>query len=332
MEALYLHAPHQAPAVRDIPAPLPGPGQVRIRVVAAGICGSDTHIVHGANPAARFPLILGHEIAGVVEKAGSEEDQGLIGMPVAVNFLITCGTCRQCAAQRSSLCQRREGLGIVHHGGLAEYVVVPTRNIIPIPDGVPFDHAAIATDAYATPWHAIRKSGISAGEGCLLNGAGGLGLAAVQLLSALGVGPIAVVDPRPEARKAAVDAGADNVSAKVSELQDPPLLPHIFDFVGISETISSLLELLPAGGQLSVVGLGGPMTVQMDNSLVRDEKTVTGSYAFTDEDISYVLQKMAEGKLNPDQAIGRTISLGEAPAALDPAGPERGYGRTVVRM
>ncbi|GAB3279637.1 zinc-dependent alcohol dehydrogenase family protein [Sinomonas notoginsengisoli] len=337
MRAVRLHAVGERPTVDELPVPARAKGQALIRVGAAGLCGSDAHIVTGRTPLPAYPRVLGHEVAGTVESA-DEDSSFRPGDRVAVNFLVTCGSCRYCSAGRSSLCLHREGLGVVHDGGFAEYLVAPEANLVPVPAAVPFRHAALATDAFATPLHAISaRAGVGPDAVCAVIGAGGLGLAAVQLLRARAAKSILAVDVSPLALELAGTAGATETrtfddAAALAAGGGPAELgaDFVFDFVGSPETTRLGIELLGRGGKLVVVGHSGESWRTLPgSSMVRDEKAVIGSYSFDNSEIREALNFMGRGLLDPETLIGRTTDLDGAAGALAPSAP-RTPGRTVV--
>ena len=162
--------------VQDVPDPAPGPGQVRVRIHAAGVCGTDLHILDGMIKPDPYPMTLGHEAAGVVESAA----QGTAFSPgdrVAVYNKLFCGACEQCLTGRNNLCDTEPGqLGFNRDGGDAEYVVVPARNLVPVPPEVDFATAAVLTCAGMTAVHATRLSGLRLGQTAVVNGIGGVGV------------------------------------------------------------------------------------------------------------------------------------------------------------
>jgi propanol-preferring alcohol dehydrogenase len=338
VRALRLHRVETAPSIDSVELPTASEGQVLVRVRAAGICGSDRHIVAGHNPLPEYPRTLGHEIAGDVAAVGEGVASIGVGQRVAVNFLVSCRSCEHCSEGRTSLCTNRVGIGVARDGGLAEYVLVPENNAIPIPGNVPYDHAAIATDAFATPLHAIRRSGVRAGDACLVVGAGGLGLSAVQLLVALGAGPVTVVDAEPRALEAALRAGA-TTAMTAEELKARRGRPeerahHSFDFVGSPETVLLALDGTRRGGRVNVVGLSD-RTLQLvrGDVMVREEKTIAGSYSFDTAEIREALDLMARGLVQPELVIGARIDLDQAVDVLHPdRRDDRSTGRTVVQL
>lgn len=338
MKAVRIHGLHDV-RLDEIDQPEPVGDEVLIRVVAAGLCGSDEHIVDGSTSLPSYPRTMGHEIAGLVVSLGAQASGISPGDRVAVDYLLTCGHCEYCIGGRSSLCVRREGLGVVRDGGFAEYVIAPIRNVIAIPDGVPFEHAALATDAFATPWHAIsRRARVRAGEGAVVIGAGGLGLSAIQLLRIAGAFPIVAVDTNPAALERASDLGATAVLRSddldgIQNLSDHGFA-HAFDFVGAPATTGVAVKVIKSGGQATIVGLNpAPWQTEPGPTMIREEKALVGSYSFDVLEIEEILRFMASGLLDVDALIGDSASLDELVHLLDESdSARRGTGRTVIRI
>src|SRR4029077_14300272 len=136
--------------LHDVEMPEPGPGDVLVRVRAAGICHSDAHYRAGVSPMGKLPITLGHEISGMVERVGSDVRSHRPGDRVGLHYLVTCGTCGACRRGLESWCERGAMLG--HHvdGGFAEAIAVPARNAVRLPANIPFDHGAIMMCSSAT--------------------------------------------------------------------------------------------------------------------------------------------------------------------------------------
>src|SRR3954454_25071192 len=219
MRAVRMLAWQSPPALCELPAPEPAPGEVLLRVTGAGLCHSDLHLLHwpaGTVPY-ELPFTLGHEIAGTVTAVAEGVDSVEVGESVVVYGPWGCGRCPRCSRGEEHLCERRDirrgtAPGIGRNGGLAEYVVVPARLTVPIGDLDPVV-AAPLTDAALNPYHAIKRAlpGLPPGSAALVIGVGGLGHAAVRLLKALSGCRVVAVDRRQEALDLAMAAGADAV-------------------------------------------------------------------------------------------------------------------------
>ncbi len=318
MRAARLHAVGEDLRIDEVPKPIADTAEAVIRVEAVSICGSDLHIVDGENLLPEFPRTLGHEIAGVIDELNDNDDTGFrVGDRVCIDFLVTCGSCRFCRIGRESLCVNRAGLGVQRDGGFAEYVAVPIRNLIRIPDGVSFEFAAVAADALATPCHAISKRAqVRPGTGAVVIGLGGLGLNAVRLLKVFGASPIVGLDLDPASRQRALAAGADFVfdggSAEFAEWLAPQRdrLRCVFDFVGIRATVALGTEVVARGGRVVVVGLGAqPLELPVASAVVREELEVVGSYAFERGEIAELMDLLSQGVIDLSDSITHRGSL-----------------------
>src|SRR6185312_1867371 len=195
--------------VDEAPDPAPGPGEVLVRVHAAGVCGTDLHIIDGMIKPDPYPMTIGHEAAGVVEVAG--EGAGSVpGDRVAVYNKLYCGYCEQCLTGRHNICDNEPGqLGFNMDGGDAEYVVVPARNLVPVPEAVDFATAAVLSCAGMTAVHAVRLSSLRLGQTAVVDGIGGVGILVVQAARHAGARVIAVADSEDKRRFALSHGAAD---------------------------------------------------------------------------------------------------------------------------
>lgn len=160
MEAMVLERFGEPLHHTERPEPAIRPDEVLVRVGACGVCGTDLKISSGALPGIDPPRIMGHEIAGTVERVGSEVRVLRPGQRVTCYFYISCGRCPNCRAGRGTICTEFQGrLGFERDGGFAEYVAVPAQNCIPIPDSLGFAEAGVLEDAVSTPYHALVTRG-----------------------------------------------------------------------------------------------------------------------------------------------------------------------------
>jgi propanol-preferring alcohol dehydrogenase len=278
------------PELRDVDVPTPGPGEVLVRVTAAGLCHSDLHVMEwpeGTLPW-RLPFTLGHETAGVVAGLGPGTTGVAEGDPVLVYGPWGCGSCIQCIRGAENLCLHRferpgAGCGLGYDGGLAEYLVVPSaRLLVPLGELDPVQAAPLA-DAALTPYHALKPElpRLVPGSSVLVIGVGGLGSVAVQLLRALTPARIVAVDLRGQSRRLALANGAD-AALDADGLEAPDARDAlgggaalVLDFVGSDATLALAAATLEIAGHVAVVGLGGgtfPMafgTVPLEWSLRR---------------------------------------------------------------
>lgn len=279
-------------ALRDVPEPVAGPGEQLVRVEAAGICGSDMHAYLGHDDRRPAPLILGHEAAGTI--VGGARD----GERVTINPLVTCGCCPACEAGRENLCPERQIISMPpREGAFAQYVAMPERNLVTIPDGVPTTKAALA-EPLAVGWHAARL-GLAmlhpAMERCaLVIGGGAIGLAASLGLRAMGCTDIVMSEPN-EARRAHLDRVCGERVVASAEGS----FPLIVDAVGLAVTRHVASALAAPGGIVVHIGLGedeGGLDVRR---MTLQEVTFIGTYAYTAADFRDTAEAIFGGKLGP---------------------------------
>ena len=166
---------------QDVPLPKLGDHDVLVAVQAAGICHSDAHYRAGTSPVAFTPITLGHEAAGSVAAIGARVTSVNVGDRVCVHYMATCGTCAYCAKGQEQFCTTGQMIGKHRDGGYAEYLALPARSVVPLPDEIPFEHGAIMMCSSATSYHALRKARLQPGETVAIYGVGGLGMSAIQL-------------------------------------------------------------------------------------------------------------------------------------------------------
>lgn len=331
MKALVFRTPGEI-ALEEVDDPTPGPGEVLLQVDAAGVCGTDRHIVAGelGVPTGTIP---GHEIAGTVSHIGSEVEGWEPGDRVACLGQVTCGSCSACLAGASNRCRRPAVLGMARQGGFAERIALPPACLIRLPESVASPIGAIASDAIATPLHALwTVGGLRAGETVVVIGAGGLGLHAIQLARLAGAACVVAVDPSEPARKAAVIAGADAVLDPATE-DDPvralrrlaPGASLALECVGRLETVELGLSVLAVGGRLVVVGVGTarPRLPALAR-FIGTELSVHGSFGSTQAEIETVLDLIQRGRLDVSQSVQREVPLEKAASIFsEAAGPAR---------
>lgn len=198
--------------VEEIPIPEPADDEVRVEVAAAGVCLSDVHLIDGTlrGPDATGTVTLGHEVAGTIESVGRAVPGDIrVGQRVILQAGQACGRCANCVRHRVP-CPRSRTRGVHYDGGWARYALARHDTVVPIPDELPFDQAAIIPDAISTPYAAIvTTAGVRPAQAVGVWGIGGLGAHGVQLLRLVGAAPIIAVDPSPGARARALEFGAD---------------------------------------------------------------------------------------------------------------------------
>jgi 2-desacetyl-2-hydroxyethyl bacteriochlorophyllide A dehydrogenase len=311
-----------------IPIPELGPEDVLVDMKACGICGSDIHIIYeGVTPTAYLPITIGHEPSGVIAALGSEVEGWKVGDRVTVNPFITCGKCINCFSGNSQICLSRRVIGIHTEGGLAEFLKIPSKNLIRLYENISFEQGGIAVDAVATPFHAITNRGaLKVGEKVAVFGCGGLGIHGVQIAKVCGASLVIAVDTIDSALKRAKKVGADEVIdprkdspvKKIKEMTGGIGVDLALEFIGLRETIEQAIGCIRVGGRVVVVGLGPEIiSLPPPTMFVRTELLLLGSYGSTTLEIQNVIDLVASGKLNLSESITETFPLKEVNRGLD---------------
>jgi len=277
MRALQLTKWKSEPELVDVPKPVPGPGQVVVRIGGAGACHSDLHIMHEFEPGLlpwSPPFTLGHENAGWVDSIGAGVTSVAEGDAVAVYGPWGCGTCPRCRLGIETYCENPMaapipggGGGLGLDGGMAEYMLVPAeRQLVKLPAGLEPAMAAPLTDAGLTPYHAIRRSWpkMTPDATVVLIGVGGLGHLGVQIVKATTSARVIAVDPKPDARELAASFGADHTIAPdehaveaIRQLTGGLGADVIIDFVGSESTMQLAQAAVRTLGDITIVGIAG---------------------------------------------------------------------------
>jgi 6-hydroxycyclohex-1-ene-1-carbonyl-CoA dehydrogenase len=272
-DAWMMTAPGALFERRDLPAPTGEPGEAVIEVAGCGVCHTDlAFLYHGVKTRGALPLVLGHEISGIVREVGDGVDAALVGRAVVVPAVLPCGECELCRAGRRTICRRQVMPGNDRNGGFASHVVVPARFLCPVPAKVLATHElwelSVVSDAASTPFEAVKRSGLAAGDLAVLVGAGGIGVYGVQIASATGAKVIALdIDERKleQARAAGAHSALDVKDKPIKEIRKlvrsvaekigaPPHLWKIFEMSGTRSGQETAFSLVGFGASLAIVG------------------------------------------------------------------------------
>ncbi len=287
MNALVLHAVGDA-RLQEVPRPEVGHGDVAVRVGFCGVCGSDIPRVF-VKGTYSFPTICGHEFAGVVEEVGPGVDDVSPGDRVAVFPLIWCGRCSACERGKYVQCLDYDYLGSRSDGAFAEYVVAPRRNLLPVPEGVTLEEAAM-TEPASVALHAVRRGGgCQPGETVLILGAGPIGLMVAQWARAMGASQILIFDIASEKLELARGLGFENAfdSREAKPLEVVHSLTegqgaHLsFDAAGVPVTLLQAFEATRRGGRTVLLGNpSGDVTIPaaLLSQLMRREVDLYGTW------------------------------------------------------
>ncbi|PVZ09123.1 alcohol dehydrogenase catalytic domain-containing protein [Actinomycetospora cinnamomea] len=333
MRAARFHAPHQPMVLEEVPTPEPGPDEVRVKVAAAGVCGTELHFVEGLYAPASLPTTLGHEAVGTVDAVGAEVADRSPGDRVVVDYYLFCGACRWCLAGRQNLCLRPRGvLAFAADGAFAEYLVVPARCLVTLPDDIPFESAAPLCCAGATSVHALNEADVAHGELVVVLGAGGVGLAAVAEAHRRGATVVAV-SRREARRRAATVAGAAAVvdlaglPTAVARLSGGQGADVVLEMAGVEATMRVATEVLGRRGRLVFVGYSADTLTVSPLAMVVPEQRILTSVGNTLPELAATVALAQAGQLPP---VDDVLPLAEVNVALDRLRSGKPVGRLVL--
>ena len=287
---------------RDIPEP--GPGQVRVKVEACGICHSDALVKDGVWPGLQYPRVAGHEIAGRVDAVGANVTSWAVGQRVGVGWHGGhCFVCEQCRRGDFAMCVNRKITGIDFDGGYAEYLIAPAAVVAAIPDDLPAEEAGPFMCAGVTVFNALRNSGARAGEVVAVHGIGGLGHLGIQYARQMGFETVAINrgnDKEPLARQLGahhyIDATAMDVVAELQKLGGANV---ILATAPNAQAISGLVDGLAPSGKLLVPAAPlEPLSINVF-SLITKRSSVAGWYSGTARDSQDTLEFSALSGVHP---------------------------------
>jgi L-idonate 5-dehydrogenase len=328
MQAVVIHAPKDL-RIDSFPDPAPGAGEVRVRIAAGGICGSDLHYYnHGGFGTVRIqqPMALGHEISGVIAAVGSDVPHLKPGMRVAVNPSRPCNVCVHCREGMRNQCLDMRFMGSAMRmphvqGGFRENVTVEASQAIPIADSLSLGEAAMA-EPLAVCLHAGKQAGPLLGKRVLVTGCGPIGALMVVVARYGGAAEVVVTDiadaPLAVARK--LGASLTVNSATEASALDPyrtgkGVFDVLFEASGNQAALRAALDLMRPGGIIVQLGLGGEMTLPV-NSIVTKELQLRGTFRF-DSEFELALRLMGEGLIGVKPLITASLPFNSAVDAFE---------------
>lgn len=317
MKAIRMVEPGKPLELQHIPIPAAGEEDVLVRVRAAGICHSDAHYRAGRSGMGMLPITLGHEVAGEVEWVGAKVTTVKAGERVCLHYNISCGDCYYCKAGNEQFCTTVKMIG--HHvdGGYAEYIAMPVRNAVPLPEEISFEEGATLMCASATALHALRRGRVKEGETVAVFGVGGLGLSAVQLAKALGAVEVYAVDIKQDKLELASEYGAIPVDAsrsdaleEIRKLTQGKGVDVALEMIGLPVTMRQTIEALGVHGRAVIVGLSQlPLEVHPYQTLIGYEAEIIGSNDHLLQELPALVDMARRKVLDTSQVVSQRIPL-----------------------
>ncbi|MEV6637683.1 zinc-dependent alcohol dehydrogenase family protein [Actinoplanes sp. NPDC051470] len=313
--------------IQQVPDPAPGPTDVVVKPAAAGICGTDLHIMQGEFAPA-FPIVPGHEFAGEIVAVGSGVTGYAVGDQVAVDPSLYCGHCYYCKRARGNQCENWAAIGVTVSGGAAEYVAAPMANLFALPAGLKAADAALIEPLSC----ALRGFDVlprNMADNFLIYGSGTMGLMMMELAKRAGAATVSMVDLNPQRLETAERLGCTAAVTSADELEAPRGWDVVIDCTGVAAAIKDGLGRVGRGGTFLQFGVAGYDTkVEIEPyDIYRREITIAGSMAVL-HTFDRAGQLMAAGVLDPEVFVSHRFPLDDYAAAL--AQFQAGVGRKIM--
>ncbi len=318
MKALVKARPEPGLWMETVPVPEPGPNDVLVRVRKSAICGTDVHIWNWDDLAARtvpVPMVVGHEFVGEVADTGPAATRYARGQRVSAEGHIICGVCRNCRAGRGHLCRNTLGVGVHRPGSFAEYVCVPEANVVPIPDDVPDEVAAIF-DPFGNAVHTALSFDL-VGEDVLVTGAGPIGIMGALVARRAGARKVVITDINPVRLELARQVGVEHVVDVRSErLTD--VMPRIgmregfdvgLEMSGAAPAFRDMIDVMNNGAKIAILGIS-PTAFEIDwNKVIFKMLTLKGIYGREIFETWYKMIAFVQGGLDVSPVITHRLPI-----------------------
>ncbi len=325
MKAVVLHGDGAGLKIEDIPVPRIESDQILVKVAACGVCHTDLHYIeHGVPTFKKPPIVLGHEASGTVEEAGVSVSDFKKGDRVLIPAVLTCGHCTLCRMGRENICANMQMLGNHFDGAYAEYVAVPAKDVLTLPQSIPLEDASIIADAISTPYHAIKnRARVQPGDTVVIFGCGGVGINAVQLASAAG-GYVIAVDINDRKLEWATRFGAaqtvnaskvERVSKQIKKMTGGGA-DIAMEVIGNPRTIEEAFDCVRVGGRLCVVGYTNEAIKIVAGKIMFKEIEVVGSLGCRPLDYVPLIRMVEQGRIDLQRLITHRFPLDEIDKAF----------------
>jgi D-arabinitol dehydrogenase (NADP+) len=298
----------------DSALPEPAEGEVLVKVMSCGVCGTDVHIYRG-NYMGAYPVIPGHEFAGVVERLGRNVEEFKLGASVAIEPNVSCDSCMNCLKNRQNFCLNWQGIGVTRPGGMAQYAVAPAKNVFDI-SGISFDQGAFV-EPLSCVLHGIQKTQISLASRVLIIGAGPIGLLLFQAASLQGAAKVTVVEKNPHRVTFAKEMGARNVFHKLDEVEKDGF-DTVIDATGAISVMQEAIKYVRPGGTILFFGVANPEDAMQVHpfELFRKEVTLVSSYTSVRNSFQ-AIDLLRSGKISVERLISHRLPLSEFQKAIE---------------
>ena len=318
MRALVYHGPKQM-TVDRWELPVPAAGQVRVRTAFVGICGSDVHGWLGITGRRTAPMVMGHELSGVVDAIGEGVTGWKVGDRITVQPLFSCGQCEYCRQGLNHLCTTREFMGAMScNGAFVDAFCVDAQYLCKLPDNLSLEIGALI-EPFAVAYRGVRHAGDLTGKTVMICGAGTIGLMVLKVCKMLGAKTTVIVDLSDDRLALAKQHGADmlingkdDIDAVLTEAGIRDQIDIAIEAVGVSPTVQQTVNFVKTRGQIIWIGNSAPMVSLNMQSVVTRELNIQGSYIYTDEDFRECIRLLSEQPQDFTGIISQVVSVEEA--------------------
>ena len=318
MKALVKAAPEQGLWLQMVPVPEPGPNEVLIKVRKSAICGTDVHIWNWDEWSAKtvpVPMVVGHEFCGQIVDCGPGAQKYKIGTRVSAEGHVVCGVCRNCRAGRGQLCRNTEGIGVHRPGSFAEYVCLPEHNLVPIPNDIP-DEIAALFDPLGNAVHTALSFDL-VGEDVLVTGAGPIGIMGALVAQKVGARKVVITDINPYrlqlAERMGVQYVVDVSKTSLRDVMGDIGMSEGFDvgleMSGAAPAMRQMIERMNNGGKLALLGIA-PTEFAVDwNTVIFNMLEIKGIYGREMFETWYKMIALVQSGLDISGLITHRISI-----------------------
>lgn len=326
MKALVKAKPEEGIWLEEVSMPVPGPNDVLIRVHKTAICGTDMHIYNWdewARNTIPVPMVVGHEFAGEIVEVGAAVTALKPGQRVSGEGHIVCGQCRNCRAGRGHLCRNTLGVGVNRPGAFADYLVIPSHNVFPLPDDVSDEIAAIF-DPLGNAVHTALSFDL-VGEDVLVTGAGAIGIMGALVAKEVGARKIVITDINPSRLQRARDLGiehtVDTSKQRLSDVMQDIGMTEGFDvgleMSGAADAFRQMIHAMNNGGKIAILGIA-PAAFEIDwNEVIFKMLTLKGIYGREMFETWYKMTALVQGKLDLTPIITHRLPANDFQAGFD---------------
>ncbi|MGB7801526.1 Zn-dependent oxidoreductase [Buttiauxella sp.] len=321
MKSITIQQPEKL-VIEERPVPQPQPGEVRIRVSSAGICGSDVHIYRGHNPFAKYPRVIGHEFFGHIDEVGEGVESSRIGERVVGDPVVSCGHCYPCLVGRPNVCAELQVIGVHRDGGFSEYITLPAKNAHVVPQSIP-DNEATMVEPFTIAANICSQLNPGPLDTALVYGAGPMGLTSIQALRGVyGVKEIIVVDRIDERLAMAKANGADRVinntsldlGAELERLGTRPTL--IIDAACHPAILPEAIALASPAARIGIMGFSSDPCVLNQQAITSKELSIYSSRLNSNR-FPMVIDWMTEKKIQPKKLITHQFNYMQVVDAME---------------